>query len=69
MAIGQRKGRAVIVSGGSDGTVRVWDLESGAAPSLYVATAAASRGWRWGSVRAARSSSPGAARVWCACGT
>ena len=70
VAVGERQGRPVIVSGGWDGTVRVWDLDSGE-PVLGPLTGHDGCGvprWRWACGRAGRSSSPaagdGTVRVW-----
>ena len=70
VAVGQRQGRPVIISGGGDRAVRVWDLDSGE-PVLgpLMTTKVPFMWWRWASGRAARSSSPAAATGRCGCGT
>ena len=48
VAVGRAGDRDVIVSGGDDGTVRVWDAATGqpAGPPLTGHTGAVTR-WRW----------------------
>ena len=49
VAVGQRQGQPVIVSGGVDGTVRVWDLETGG-PALGPLTGDHGQAWADGQV-------------------
>ena len=69
VAVGERQGRPVAVSGGGDGTVRVWDLESGA-PALGPLTGhdgavrAVAVGERQGRPVAVSGGGDGTVRVW-----